>query len=486
MVMASPGGGAPPGRATGAGRAIPSASAPSGPAVITGLSGSGPTAHFTDQYGQPRLLLADTPWDLLANAGMNNTSWQADIDGYCNARGPQGFTAAEIAVFSSPANSTPYTAGGTWDGVLPFTGNNPGQLNSAFWARVDYFIAGCARNGITAWLNLAYGDNFTAGPDLEQYTLTQMQNFGAALAARYASTANIMWQYGGDYFGNTTDDAILSAILTGLRGGGDSHVISIENSTETTSRQALQSPFGTETWGAGHAQYSSVYTYIQTYFGIRYAYLTEASPLPAIWVDGLYYKSGAASPLTYFDLYDRGERQMVWWALSSGARGVNCGSEGVWPWSDTVSGSGPGSNLFEVTNEYYYAFTAGNIRRAVEALPGWWKLLPDNGVLITAGAGTPVATDSGVHYGETFTDSYVTASYAADGSLALIYLSHATAITIDQTKMRAGYTAKWIDPDSGASYAGTTGSTYNSGAADGSKAILNSVGDPDWVLALIG
>jgi hypothetical protein len=73
----------------------------------------------------------------------------------------------------------------------------------------------------------------------------------------------------------------------------------------------------------------------------------------------------------------------------------------------------------------------------------------------------------------------VAASKTPDGSLALIYMPLATTITIDQTKMLAGYGAKWMDPASGVLTAATVGSTYNS-TAQGS----NSVGAPDWALVL--
>ena len=171
-----------------------------------------------------------------------------------------------------------------------------------------------------------------------------------------------------------------------------------------------------------------VYTYIQTYFGVEYAY-TEASPIPVIWGDGYFYQ-GTGN--TYFALYDRAVRQFAWWALSSGARGLNTGSEGIWQWA---SGA-----LAQVTGEYWFTSVAGLVRAAVEALPGWHKLIPDtSSLLVTAGRGTHATETTsgggGSQYGEATTDAYVTASRVPDGSLALIYLSHATTITIDQTKM---------------------------------------------------
>jgi len=453
--------------------------APGGaPAAITGILGTGAAGYFADQYGQPRLLLSDTVWNMIPNAGnAGYGTWQQEIDFYCDARGAQGFTAMETCVFADSSNGTPYSQGATWDGVNPWvSGGDPSTgFNNTFWTRVDYLIAACARNGMAALLNVAYGDAEASPNAFYNLNTTQVQAFGAGLAARYASTPNIIWQIGGDY--SASFDSLASAMLTGIRSGGDTHVISIENFSETTSRYYLGTGHAAQAWGASNAQFNCVYTYIQTYFGVRYAY-AEASPLPVIWMDGYYYKSSGGAN-AYYAPYDRAMRQYVWWALSSGARGSNTASENVYQWVATQPA--------EVTSEYFFTHTAGHIYTAVSSLPGWWKLLPDVGnTLITAGGGTPVASDSGAHYGEAVTDSYVTASYAPDGSLALIYLSHATTITVNTTLITAGYSVKWIDPDSGTVYAGTPGTTYNSGATDGSKPILNSVGDPDWVLALKG
>lgn len=468
---------------------------------ITQLVGSGATAHFADQYGNPVLLLSETNWSLIPNAGSQSShpgfgTYQEDIDYYCNSRGAQGFTGIQVCVFSATANDTDYPYGSTWDGVYPFNGGAPNDpaagLYNTFWTRVDYFIAACARNNMVAWLNLSYGtadDPSQPGPFYSpttgnnQITTAQAEAFGTDLAARYASTPNIIWQYGGDYFTGTWDN-LLTGILTGLRSGGDTHLISIENSTETSSRYSFDSGnFNSEqAFGYASAQFNCVYTYIQSYFGIRYAY-GEASTLPVIWVDGYYYLSDGGD--TYYAPYDRGERQVMWWALSSGAIGINPTSTFVWPWSYSSD------SYNQTTNEYFFVHIAGNMRSAVEALPGWWKLLPDlTGTFITAGGGTPRASDTydedRIDYGNAFTDDFVTASVASDGSVALIYLSNASTITINQAKLQANYTVKWIDPSTGAVHAGTPGSTYNSGAVDGTKAILNSTGDPDWVLALVG
>ena len=96
--------------------------APAAPPVISGLAGGG-TGYFTDQYGQPRFLLADNPWGLIPNAGRWGGTWQSDIDTYCGNRGGQGFTAIYLDPLGNTENGGVFADGRTQDGVFPFTVN---------------------------------------------------------------------------------------------------------------------------------------------------------------------------------------------------------------------------------------------------------------------------------------------------------------------------------------------------------------------------
>ena len=502
-----------------AGVAAVSAAAPgaSPNRYIAGLAGGG-TGWFTDNLGFPRLLLADNPWSLIPNAGRwsgsgGGATYQADIDNYCNARGTQGFTAIYLDPLGNTENSGAFADGRTFDGVYPFTVNGTAgstasltgsetiALNGTFWTRVDYFLTACLRNGITAMLNVAYegpGD-FATGANAGAYatmTASQFGQVGTALAARYATTGNIIWLVGNDYFGGTGgteggDDAKFDSLLSGLRGGGAGQLVSIHNFPESTSRYDMGtgSAGTSQTWGSSNAQFQMVYTYIQTYYGIEYAYTEAANfsvpSLPVIWGDGWFYNATGNTSPTYFGASDRAARQFAWWALSSGSRGLNLGSEGIWQWTSSSANTSTG----EYKTEYWYAVTAGKIRTLLESLPNWYKLIPDtSSVLVTAGRGTRTGETTsgggGTHYGTATTDSYVTASRAPDGSLAVIYMSHASTITVDTAQLVAGFTATWVDPDTCTTYPGTAGSSYNSGATDLTKPVSNSHSDPDWVLVL--
>lgn len=493
-----------PGFAGGTGLPVPF---PLGPPAIAGIASPATASYFIDQYGQPRFLLGDNPWALIPNAGRWGGTWQSDLDSYCNVRGGQGFTAVYIDPLGNTENGCAFADGRTFDGIYPFTVNGTAGttsgvsssatigLNSTFWQRVDYFLAGCARNGMTAMLNVAYDGGGTSdygtGAALTSLTATQHQQYGTALGARYATTGNIIWMCGNDYFGGTGGtigsdggtpggtDAQYSSLRTGLQGGGGGQVMSIHNFAESDSRQDRgASSLGTvQYWGNNYAQFNGNYTYNVTYLGIEDAY-AEPSPITVMQLDGYFYQGGS----TYSASLDRAFRQDAWMAIAAGARGVCQGSESTWQWPSTAPAA--------ISTDWFYAHNARNIRTAVESLPGWHTLVPDNSsVLVTSGRGTRHARfnsgGSGGQYEPAFTDTWIPASRSPDGGsgshLALIYIPYATTIGIDQTKMVSGYTATWIDPVTGAGSSATAGASYNSTAKGN-----NSQGDPDWVLALRG
>jgi hypothetical protein len=449
------------------------------PLTITGLGGVPGTGYFRDRNGTPRMVLGDAVWGLPGNAGRwNSGNWQADYDGYFATRGAQGFTAAYTKPMGTTQNGGINDDGRTFDGLVPFQGGSLGNpssgLTAAYWARIDYMLASAAAQGITVFLNaIGYDSDFESSGPLAGKSATEFQAYGTAVGTRYAATPNLVWVVADDYFG--TADTQITAFLTGLRGAGASQPITIENYPETTSRQDLPAATATA-WGAANAQYNWCYSYNVTYFGVEKAYL-ESSPVPVIQGDGYFYQgSSSYEGGSGAFAFDRAIRQDAWHAISSGARGIIHGDEACWQWQSTAQAS--------AAVAWYYARNAGKIRALMESLPGWHLLLPDtSSALVTAGRGTHASGFSsgggGGQYEVAFTDSYVTASRVPDGSLAVIYLSHATTITIDQAQMGAGYTAAWADPVTGVLTPATAGSSYNS-ATPGS----NSQGDPDWVLVL--
>lgn len=460
-----------------------------GPAVIVGASADG--THFVDQHGQPRLLVGEDNWAVLANGGAwNSGDYQSAWNTYFTQRAAQGYNAVEVVWCSFPQPDASFinNDGRDWDGTWPFaTTMDPTTAPvSTFWARRDAFFATAARYGFTVVCNTSttwLSNTSPAAPAQASWTTGQWQAFGTFLGNRYKDTPNILWIVGDDYFGEI--DTQLSAWLTSLRATGDNHLVSIQLYQEGTSRQDLFDLTKDPLAFCVHAQYEWCYSYNVSYDSIEKAqnYTPTGSDdvqhvVPPVWGDGSYLSSGVAGGQTDVRL----ERQLIWWALSSGAAGVSTGDNAVWGWPSTAAAA--------VTGISFYTSVMPAIASAFSGLPEWWKLAPDtSSLLVTAGRGThasPITSGgSGTPYTAN-TDSYVTASRTPDtgsgSALAVIYCAQAMSITIDQSKMRSGYTVTWLDPVNGATFAGTPGSTYNSTTARGN----NSAGDPDWVLVLRG
>jgi Protein of unknown function (DUF4038)/Putative collagen-binding domain of a collagenase len=448
---------------------------------IAGVAAGAGGGYFQDQFGTPRMVIGDAPWALCGNAGRwNSGNWQADYNTYLTTRANQGYTIIYTKPMGTTQSGNLDDYGKTFDGLYPFQGGTPSTgvsganpssgLTAAFWARIDYFLQAAQNVGITVMLNaIGYNSDFSSGPGpLYGKSTTEFQAYGTALGLRYLGQPNIIWNLADDYFGSS--DNLITAFMTGVRGAGDTHAVSIENFPESTSREDVSNA-GVLAWGAANAQYNWCYSYNVTYFAVEKAFL-ESSPIPVIQGDGYFYQGGT----TYGATFDRAMRQDAWHAISSGARGAIQGSESIWQWPSTA--------LASSGTDWYYVNNAGKIRALMESLPNWQNLIPDtSSLLVTSGRGTHASTYSsgggGGQYEIAFTDSYVTASRTAAGDLAVIYLSHGTTITIDQTKMVSGYLAYWADPITGAKTTTSTGSTYNSTAKGN-----NSQGDPDWVLIL--
>lgn len=460
------------------------------PAHIAGLAGSGVNGYFTDQYGNPKILRLEQCWLLPAHAGEWGGTYQSDYTAYFSARSGQGYTAWYGIAWPWPTEST---GGQRYDGTYPFSVNGtPGPissgtltLNNAFWTWIDAFFATALSYGITCFLNLGTSYDFGGTGVWAGVTGTQEQAFGHALATRYpqASYPNVFWFFGDD---DTTgaNDTDFANMLTGLRAGGDARaLVSMEQDPETNSHIEFDNgdvyvPGG---FGITNATYNWAYTYYPGYAGTEDSYAeTGTTLIPVVWGDGPYYGDTDNSTPDYTI------RRFAWWALASGARGFNNTSG---PTGDTTAIPGWSSSsaaaLTSDPNGPFCTSVAGTITSYFTGLPGWYKLIPDTGnVFITSGRGTrvtngPPTTDGTVDYGDT--DDYVAGSITPDGTLAVIYCGQHFSVTIDQSKMAAGYTAAWADPVTCAQTSTTPGSTYSSsGLGD------NSAVNPDWVLVLQG
>ena len=461
---------------------------------IAGIAGSGLNSYFVDQHGVPRFHLLEEPWTIHSSGGRYGGTWQTDFDGYLTARAAQGYTAIIVAAFGTNHIDAAFNDGRTWDGVPPFLGGNnvwtgadPSQLNNTFWARFDYFFSKALTLGLSIFLELGMSYNWsdgTAGNPSVFYglTLAQATAFGTAIATRYPQSQypNLFWFRNDDSDGS--QDQFHVAMTQGIQAAGDTRTQgSCEYMPETDSHirfdtGAIWVPGG---WGMTYATWNWVYTYDPAYLGVEKAY-TESGTTPIMVVagDGTYYGDTDNSTPDYTI------RRFMWWALASGARGINAtdgpsnNTNAVWNWGSTALSTVTVSDPIGP----FCRSVIGGIVSYFSSLTDWWKLIPDTGnVLIIAGRGTKATSSAPGFLTPNFgnTDNYVAGSVTPTGTLAVIYCGQHFSITIDQTKMAAGYTATWVDPNTAATTSTTAGSTYNSTPLGN-----NSAGNPDWVLVL--
>ncbi len=430
---------------------------------LTSIYGTGTAQYPADQNGKPWMFRGDFCWSLITNAGQGGAgggTYQQDMTNYLSTRASQGFNQVYCTLVNCTALGGPNNNGETFDGVVPFTGGVVGTLNNTYWTRVDYLVSTAASYGMTCMFNVAPTETFSAGCVFASATTGQCTNYGTALASRYGPAANVWWNFGDDYF--DTYDTQYTAIVNALHSGGDTHPVSVENFTEADSRYY---PFNgsSNAWGLANATISLVYTYNTWYSNVEYAY-TEPSPICVALLDG------------WWDNGNDFMRNQSWWALSSGSRGHHYGNAGTISYTQ----SGFIADLATDTD----GINQGTYWTIFEAFPGWWKLVPDtSSKLVTAGRGTHIApiASAGTIYDGSSPNTYVSASLAPDGTLAVIYnpAANSQTITVNGALMVAGYTASWVDPANGTTTNAGIHSTYT-------QASTNSVGEHDWLLVLEG
>lgn len=418
---------------------------------VTGISGR----HFVDQDGNPILIRGESPWAMFTKLSSS------EMDTYLQNRASYGCNLALVSMIGAVANGAPADTGATYDGILPFTGGNPTVFNSAYWSRMDTYIAKARDLGITLMIYPMDGWNtafssvvFNPG----SISNMQCQTYGQTLATRYLAYPNIVWSFGGDYNEDSTINARYNACLTGIRAAGDTRPVTIQLLYET-------SESSNSTFWEPKVDWDFVYTYYVTYKGVSDSYnhtwSAGSSVKPALFSEGAYENSGAPHNGT-----DSALRRQACWALTSGSPGEMTGQEGVWNFQ-----SGWASLLDTTAADQMKA-----IRDTFEAID-WWTLVPDDSSqLVTAGRGTRITTDSATFPSG---NSYVTAARSADGTLAAVFMPNASsAITVDMSKIGANPTATWVDPTNGATTSATVGSTYSKGN--------NAAGSTDWLLILTG
>ncbi|MGF0117901.1 DUF4038 domain-containing protein [Promicromonospora sp. Marseille-Q5078] len=407
------------------------------PAFVTAIADGG--RYFVDQDGAPILVRGDAPWSLLVDLSP------AEAETYLTTRSEQGFNALVVSLLGNPANGGPSADGATVDGLLPFTDGDVTRWNAPYWDRAHATLERAADLGLTVLLYPV--DSWTIDEPFGSPGVDVCHDYGAMVGEWAADLPHVLWMAGGDYTPEPADDACLEAVQEGIRSTGDARPFSAQL---ITVRFAGQDPH----WDP-LVDWDFVYSYQPVYEAVREAYDTGPAR-PALLGESNYEGENnmGDEPTTTETL-----RRQVLWAITSGSPGEVYGTDD-WEflpgWQDRMRSAG--------------AEQVARLRDVVASLP-WWTLVPDDGSLLTGGAGgNPDAFDQ-------LESDLATAAASPDGDLALVYVPTHRTITLDVGRLAEGARAWWVDPTTGEPAPATLAASMTTPGA-------NAAGDHDWLLVL--
>ena len=419
--------------------------------------------YLEDSAGQPFLYFAQVTWMI----GVHLS--QANIRSVLDEKQAAGVNA--IHVLMTPWRADPVVGG--WrstgmnvDGERPFADdNNFATFNPAYFDNFTYVIEQARLRGMLVMLAPMY-PGCCGEAWIDQIRANDVNNiraYGRFLGQTFGAQPNIAWIMGGDrdaYTFQIDDRPRYDALVAGLRESDTTHWITFHSGAATSAR-AVASPWRTV---------DGIYTYAP---GRNGPYHTYVNTLEA-------YGASPAQPGLLLESNFEGDlysslpvlRRQAWWAMTSGAAGHAYGDPfwNYWPYS------GWDQNLLQPGFEQVRL-----IKPLLESI-AWWKLAPDQShTFLTAGYGQFQSSTSDANSGS----DYATASIAADGSVALVYVpptaNGARQLTLDLRRIAGGAAhLTWFDPVNGARADG--GSPATSQVLQLSTPGNNAEGNNDWVL----
>ncbi len=395
--------------------------------------------YFVDQDGEPILVRGDSPWSLLVDLLPD------EADTYLSARSEQGFNALVVSLLGEPSNGGPHGDGTTVDGLAPFVDGDVTRPSAPYWDRAHAVLARAAELGLTVLLYPA--DSWVIDRVFSPSSVDDCRRYGELVGEWAADLPNILWMAGGDYTPTPEHDACFVAVQEGIRATGDRRPFSAQ-------LISVRSPADDEHW-APLVDWDFVYTYQPVHEAVRQAY-DDRWVRPSLLSESNYEgENNTGGPPTTTETL----RRQVLWAVTSGSPGDIFGTDD-WEflpgWQDRLRSEG--------------ALQVSRLRDVVAALP-WWTLVPDDGRLLTGGAGgEEEAWDQ-------LESTLATAAVSPDGDLALVYVPTERTITLALDELAPGSGAQWVDPSTGTAVPAPLAETMTTPGA-------NSAGDQDWLLVL--
>jgi hypothetical protein len=342
--------------------------------------------------GEPFFWQGDTEWELLYLLTVQ------DAKDLLQARKAQGFTVIQAmcdGIFPKwiPADKRPPS-----DQLMPWLDGNPLRPNEAFFKRMDAIVAAAEENHQLLLIGAYHADDVAT----QRVTIANIGAWTRWLAHRYKNAPNIIWSmYSAP---EASSIPMVQAAVKGLKEGDvGAHLITVHPEGAVGSSSFVPGDLSLNTFqsrSSGHLNYE-----------LAQADYTRTPPKPVVNGEALYEGDKGT---TAFDV-----RRSAWWSYLAGAA-FSYGHVNNWStpsaWREWVNA--PGAQQVQVAG------------RVLRSLP-WWKLVPDQSILIEAGE--------------------TAAARSVDDDWLLAYLPTRTPVTLRLDSISASKTVlvSWVDPLSG-------------------------------------
>jgi hypothetical protein len=421
---------------------------------------------LVDQNNIPFLIVGDVPQTMVTRISL------ADARRFMEDRAVHGFNSLWIDVLNAgPYHPAARDDGGTYDGILPFTGHLAGGAdaahydlstpNEAYFSRVDQVLNIAAGYGITVFLDPIETGQWI--PTLRNNGAAACNAYGQYLGRRYKHFKNIVWLNGNDFnhWDDPAKEEVVLAVAKGIKSVAPEQLQTIELGVYSSS--SSDDP----AW-MSVISLNSTYTYFPTYLQMWHSY-NHSPALPTFLVEG------------HYDLVDNWTdeygtpsvlRRQEYWAMLSGGKGQLYGNVYT---DDFLAGWKEFVDTIGVTQlMIWHSFFS--------SLP-WQDLVPDQDhTVVTAGYGSP-----GQAKDRASKMDFCTASRTKDGSVVVAYMPTPREITVKMASLKGPSMARWFDPVTG-TYVVIPGGPFANGGlqrfAPPGK-VNDDDGDGDWVLLLV-
>ena len=348
--------------------------------------------YLVEPGGEPFFWQGDTQWELFYLLTVQ------DAKDLLRARKAQGFTVVQAMCDGMFPKWIPADKRLPLEELMPWLNDNPLTPNETFFKRMDAVVAAAEENRQLLLIGVYHDEDVKA----KRITSENVGAWTRWLAHRYKDAPNIVWSmYAAP---EASSVPMAQAAVKGLReGDGGSHLITLHPEGAAGSSSFVPGELSLNTFQSltgGHLNYKFAQAdYVRT------------PRKPVVNGEARYEGDKGTTPLDV--------RRSAWWSYLAGAA-FSYGHIKNWTspssWREWVDS--PGAKQIEV------------IGRCLRSL-AWWKLVPDQSILIEAGERA--------------------AARSVDGDWILVYLPTNAPVTLKLDSITSSKPAliSWINPLNG-------------------------------------